>query len=106
VILEIELEGARRVLEKHDDAAMIFIMPPSIEELECRLRLRRTESEQALQTRLVRAKEEMAAVRGKVWGGRRQFDYVIVNDSVERASHELADVIGEIRRDDEQAHRR
>ncbi len=104
VILEIELEGARQVLEQREDAVMIFIMPPSLEELERRLRLRNTESEDALGKRLARAKEEISDVRGKVWDGRRQFDYVIVNDSVERASDELADVIGEIRRNDEQAH--
>jgi guanylate kinase len=104
VILEIELEGARQVLDQRADAAMIFIMPPSLEELERRLRLRNTEREEALRKRLALAREEIAAVRGKVWKARRQFDYVIVNDSVKRASDELADVIGEIRRDDEQAH--
>ena len=104
VILEIELEGARQVLDQRENAAMIFIMPPSLEELERRLRLRNTESEDALGKRLARAEEEISDVRGKVWRGRRQFDYVIVNDSVERASEELADVIGEIRRNDEQAH--
>jgi guanylate kinase len=104
VILEIELEGARQVLDQREDAAMIFIMPPSLEELERRLRLRNTEGEDALGKRLARAEEEISDVRGKVWRGRRQFDYVIVNDSVERASEELADVIGEIRRNDEQAH--
>ena len=104
VILEIELEGARQVLDQREEASMIFIMPPSLEELEHRLRLRNTESENALRRRLSRAREEMEAVQGRVWGGRRQFDYVIVNDSAERASDELADVIGEIRRYDEQAH--
>ena len=94
----------QQVLDQRENAAMIFIMPPSLEELERRLRLRNTESEDALGKRLARAEEEISDVRGKVWRGRRQFDYVIVNDSVERASEELADVIGEIRRNDEQAH--
>jgi guanylate kinase len=103
VILEIELEGARQVLDQWPDALMIFIMPPSLEELERRLRGRRTESEQAIQDRLTRAKEEMAAVQRKVWQGRRQFDYVIVNDSVKRASEELAQIIERTREEDEQA---
>ena len=97
VILEIELDGARQVLDQREDAAMVFIMPPSLAELERRLRRRNTENEDALKERLARAEEEMRAVRGRMWGGKRQFDYVIVNDSVERASDELADVIGEIR---------
>jgi guanylate kinase len=106
VILEIELEGARQVLDQQPEALMIFIMPPSLEELERRLRGRKTENEQAIQDRLARAKEEMAAVQGKVWRGRRQFDYVIVNDSVKRASEELAQIIERTREEDEQAHSR
>lgn len=103
VILEIELEGARQILDQWPDALMIFVMPPSLEELERRLRGRGTEGEQAIQDRLTRAKEEMAAVQGKVWQGRRQFDYVIVNDSVKRASEELAQIIERTREEDEQA---
>lgn len=103
VVLEIELEGARQVLEKCPEALMIFIMPPSLAELERRLRGRKTENEQAIESRLARAKEEMEAVKAKAWPGRRQFDYVIVNDSVKRASEELAQAIERTREEDEQA---
>lgn len=103
VILEIEIEGARQVLEQCPEALMIFIMPPSLAELERRLRGRKTESEQAIESRLARAREEMAVVQANAWPGRRQFDYVIVNDSVKRAGEELAQAIERIKEEDEQA---
>ena len=105
VILEIELEGARQVLQQWPEAVMIFLMPPSMAELERRLRGRDTETEEQLDVRLRQAEKEMTAVQGRVWPGRRQFDYVIVNDTVERAGDELATVIQEIRdRNHEQTH--
>jgi guanylate kinase len=103
VVLEIEIEGARQVSEQCPQAVMIFIMPPSLAELERRLRGRRTESEEAIQSRLQRAGEEMAAVKVGGLPGRRKFDYVIVNDSVKRASKELIRVIERTREEDEQA---
>lgn len=106
VILEIELEGARQVLEQCPNALMIFIMPPSLAELERRLRGRKTESEQSIAIRLARAKEEMDAVQARAWPGRRQFDYVIVNDSVKRAGEELARAIERTKEEDEQANSR
>jgi len=93
VILEIELEGARQVLEKRPDALMVFISPPSFEELRRRLEARETDDQAAIERRLVRAKEEMAAVLGGVWQAPRQFDYVIVNESISEASDELARII-------------
>lgn len=103
VILEIELEGARQVLEQCPDAVMIFVMPPSLDELERRLRGRKTESEEAIRRRMRRAEEEIAAVRDRSWSGRGEFDYVIVNDSVDRAADELVRTIERIREEDEQA---
>ena len=102
VILEIELEGARQVVEQCPDALMIFIMPPSVGELERRLRGRRTESEQAIRDRLARARQEMKAAREKVGPGRCRFDYVIVNDSVNKAGEELVRAIQRTREKDEQ----
>jgi guanylate kinase len=104
VVLEIEIEGARQVLDQCPEALMIFIMPPSLAELERRLRGRKTESEEAIQMRLERAAEEISAVTAGVWPGRRQFDYVIVNDSVKRASEELVRIIERTREEDEQAY--
>ena len=103
VILEIELKGAKKVLAQCPEALMIFIMPPSLEELERRLRGRKTETEEAIQNRLARAKEEMVEVENKMRRSRRKHHYGIVNDSVKRASAELAGIIEQIRDEDEQA---
>ncbi len=101
VILEIELNGAGTVLAKCPRALMIFVMPPSLQELERRLRGRNTESEEAIRSRLARAKEEMAEVERKVRRGLPPLHYVIVNDSVKRASEELAGIIEQTREEDE-----
>jgi guanylate kinase len=93
VILEIELEGAREVLEKRPDALMIFITPPTFEELRRRLEARKTEDPGSIERRLARGKEEMTAVLSGVWQAPRQFDYVIVNESIREASGELAEII-------------
>jgi guanylate kinase len=103
VILEIELKGAEQVLSLCPEAVMIYIMPPSLEELERRLRGRKTESERAIMDRLARAREEITAVERKVWRGLPALHYVIVNDSAKRASDELAAIIERTREEDEQA---
>lgn len=77
VLLEIELEGARQVRNSLPEATQIFLAPPSIEELENRIRGRGTEAEEAIQRRLKRAKEELAA--------QTEFDAVIVNNDLETA---------------------
>ncbi len=81
VILEIELSGARQVRNNSKDAILIFIEPPSWEELTNRLINRGTESEQSTQARLDRAKEELLAAA--------EFDYVVVNHRVEQSVAEL-----------------
>jgi guanylate kinase len=106
VVLEIELKGAEQVLALCPDVVMIYIMPPSVQELERRLRGRRTENEEAIGNRLARAKEEIAAVEVKVRRGLPLRHYVIVNDYVRRASEELAAIIERTREDDEQAYGR
>jgi guanylate kinase len=78
VLLEIELVGARQVKQVRPEAVMLFVAPPSLEELERRLRGRGTDSEAKIQRRLERAREEMLALR--------EFDYLIVNDELERAA--------------------
>jgi guanylate kinase len=103
VVLEIELKGAAQVLALRPDAVMIFIMPPSLEELERRLRGRKTECEAAIRDRLQRAEEEMAAVQNMVEAGLPPLHHVIVNDTVRRASEELAEIIEETRNEDGQA---
>ncbi|HLU82073.1 MAG TPA: guanylate kinase [Trueperaceae bacterium] len=77
VLLELELVGARQARERIPEAVMIFIAPPSLSELERRLRGRGTDSEEKIQKRLARAREEIASMR--------EFDYVVVNDDLQRA---------------------
>jgi len=84
VILEIETQGALQVKSQMPEAVLIFIAPPSIEELEHRLRGRHTEDETAIQKRLNEVKVELE--RSK------QYDYVVLNDSVERAVSELESI--------------
>ena len=81
VILEIELEGARQVRETFPRAKQIFVLPPSLEELELRLRQRGQDADSALAKRLARARVELAAAD--------EFDIQIVNDDLERALEEL-----------------
>ena len=81
VILEIELNGARQVRKNSKNAILIFIEPPSWEELTARLINRGTESEQSTQARLDRAKEELSAAV--------EFDYVVINHQVEQSVAEL-----------------
>lgn len=85
VLLEIELDGARQVKRARPEAVLVFIAPPSLAELERRLRGRGTDPEAKIQKRLARAREEIRAVR--------EFDYVIVNDDVERAAGVLRSVL-------------
>ena len=81
VVMDIEVQGAAQVKRKMPEAVSIFIMPPSVEELERRLRSRGTDSEEKILKRLETAKGEM-----KLAG---EYDYIVINDSVDRASTEL-----------------
>jgi guanylate kinase len=85
VLLEIDVQGAARVEERVPDAVLVFLSPPSPEELERRLRRRRTESEEDTDRRLAAAADELA-VAGR-------FDHVVVNDDVERAAAQVAGII-------------
>lgn len=80
-LLEIDLQGARQVRERMPDAFLVFLEPPSWEELVRRLVGRGTESEQEREVRLATARQELAA--------RSEFDRTIVNDNVRRAAEEL-----------------
>jgi len=85
VLLEIELQGARQVRERLPQATLVFLAPPSWEELVRRLRDRGTESAEIVERRLATAREEMAA--------ESEFDVTIVNDSVESAGQGLIDLL-------------
>ena len=87
VLLDIEPNGAAAVRASMPGATLIFIMPPSMEELERRLRARGDTSEDQITKRMKRAIWEMEQ-RG--W-----YDYVVVNDSVERCAEEILNIIAQ-----------
>ncbi len=81
VILEIEVQGALQIAEKRPETILIFVAPPSWEELERRLTLRGTDSPEKIQERLQRAKVEFQSADA--------YHYVVINDTVENAAQEL-----------------
>lgn len=85
VILEIDVKGAEQVRNAVPDALMIFLAPPSMDELERRLRGRGTEDDERIARRLETASREMVQ--------REWFDHVVVNDDLERAAGEVAAII-------------
>lgn len=85
VLLEIELRGARAVRRAMPEAVLVFIAPPSPDELARRLAGRGTESDTAIARRLEIAATELAAAG--------EFDHVVVNDDATRAAAELAEII-------------
>ncbi|MEV7971855.1 guanylate kinase [Cellulomonas sp. NPDC089187] len=85
-LLEIDLQGARKVRETMPDAQFVFLAPPSFEELERRLVGRGTEDAEERERRLATARIELAA--------EPEFDHVIVNDDVRRATDELVTLMG------------
>jgi guanylate kinase len=85
VILEIDVQGATAVRESGIEAVSIFILPPSYEVLRVRLIARKSESLADLALRLRNAREEIKHYR--------EFDYVVLNDEVERASAQLAAIV-------------
>ena len=85
VFLDIEVQGARQVSERMPEAIKIFVIPPSLEELRNRLVKRGTDSPEAIEGRLKRAKEEYAEADF--------YDYIVVNDKVEIAAAELQAIL-------------
>ena len=85
VILEIDWQGARQVRESMPECVSIFILPPSVEELERRLRDRRTDAPEVIERRLRDALSDMSH-----WD---EFDHVIINDDLNQAISDLEDVL-------------
>lgn len=85
LILDIDVQGARQLKEKIPEAVTIFILPPSRDILEQRLRVRSEDSEEVIQRRLREAAEEIRNYR--------QYDYVLINHQVEESTTVLAAVI-------------
>ncbi|MGB7541175.1 MAG: guanylate kinase [Burkholderiales bacterium] len=85
LVLEIDWQGAQQVRRIFPEAVGIFILPPSMTELERRLRSRGKDSEDSIRTRLANAREEISHVA--------EFDYVIINNNFEEARQDLAAIV-------------
>lgn len=85
VVLEIDLQGAKQVMARAHDALSIFIEPPSMEELERRIRGRQSETEETIKKRIEVARNEMA--------GRELYDYVVCNDELTKAIEDVKEII-------------
>ena len=85
VLLDIEVQGARQIHEKMPEAVMVFIVPPSMEELKRRLEGRGTDTARAIEARLIRARQEYQEADF--------YQYLIVNDDAEQAAKELDAII-------------
>jgi len=85
VVLEIEVEGAAQVKKKMPDCVMIFIAPPSKEDLYERLKKRGTESEEIIQERIAKANREFEKAKN--------YDYIVVNDEVNNAADRIMAII-------------
>jgi guanylate kinase len=81
VVLRIDVQGAMQVREQYPEAILIFVAPPSLQELEQRLRRRGRDDEESIQLRLMNAREEMEYIP--------RYDYLVVNDDLNRALETL-----------------
>jgi guanylate kinase len=90
VLVEIDVQGARQVKAAEPEAYMVFITPPSLQELERRLRTRGTETDQQVRRRLAKAADELAA--------EPEFDVTVVNDDLEEAAREVVQLVDRLRR--------
>jgi len=85
VLLEIEVEGAKQIKDKFPDSLSIFILPPSKEELEKRIRNRGTEKEEAINRRLSRSNYEIASSD--------EFDFKVINRDVDETAERIINII-------------
>ena len=85
VILEIEINGAMQVRDRMPDAVLVFVLPPSRQELKRRIEGRGTEPEEGIAQRLERAENEIAQIR--------HYDYFVINDELEKAVSDMAAII-------------
>lgn len=86
LVLEIDVQGAAQVKEKLPESVAIFILPPSREELERRLRSRGQDSDEEIARRLANARDEIVA-------SEKFYDFCVVNDNVERAGREAQAIV-------------
>ncbi|MBI5140957.1 MAG: guanylate kinase [Nitrospirae bacterium] len=85
VLMDIDVQGARQIRKRDLDGVFIFIAPPSMEELERRLRNRRSDSDDVIRRRLAKARDELSCLN--------EYDYLVLNDMFEQALDELRCII-------------
>lgn len=85
VILELDVQGMESLTQLRNDVVTVFLMPPSLEVLESRLRNRGTDNDDVIALRLKNARDEMAQ--------RHSFQYIVVNDKIEQAASDLEAII-------------
>lgn len=90
VVLEIDVQGAQEVRKKAENAVLIFIMPPSMDELKRRLETRNTESTEQVEKRLERAYNEIKL--------KDRYDYIVVNDDLPKAVDRIRGIIDQERK--------
>lgn len=86
VIFDIDVQGGHAIKRRFPDAVLIYILPPALEELERRLRERKTDSDETIRRR-------MLAARSEIERGCTSYDYLVINDDIERAFLELRSVV-------------
>lgn len=91
VFLEIEIKGFLQIKEKYPECVTIFVLPPSMEELERRLVGRGTEARDVIDKRLSAAKEELSYAD--------KFDYTVINDDVDKAKEDILNIIYNIKKE-------
>lgn len=85
ILMDVDIQGGRNIKNRFPDSVLIFLSPPSLEELERRLRKRGTDNEAVIETRMKMAADD---IKNCVW-----YDYIIVNDKLEKAIDETQSII-------------
>ena len=84
VLLDIDVQGAKQLIEKYPDCITIFIMPPSMEVLKERLTLRETDTKEIIEKRMKNAQKEMQE--------KEMYKYIVINDDLQMAINEVSDI--------------
>jgi guanylate kinase len=85
-VFDIDVQGGAAIKAKHPEAVLVFILPPSMEELERRLRDRKTDADETIRKRLLAARAEMQR-------GVTSYDYLVINDDIEGAWRQLESIV-------------
>ena len=98
VVLNIEVDGGLQIHDRYADAVLVFVLPPSWEELRRRLLGRQTDTIEVVEARIQRAREEVQVID--------RYDYVIINDDLDRCAQDLAAIVRAERRKVARLHER